>query len=384
MNNSLQWMSALYGVLIGLYPRRFRQEFADELHGVFIALAQDAASAGPWALLVFFLRELRDFPINLVRTHLEKNPMSQIFTVDSGRFMLRGVFAFVALWTTYNVAFYILMNNHGLFFLPASFFLDYDQVRGSSALLLLAVLSTSIIAAAISGTSFSAILGQRPRIHWLATLAIVTFLPWFVPFVVSILRPQMSLNRSSAELGPDLIWIITASVLLLVLIFGILMVMLLKEQPHFRWFTLAAMAVWVLLPMLSSEDFQITSILGISHLTMQLQRTLSNLILGACLAGAFGTLLQNKRKMLLLMIIGGLLYVFADYVFYQHHDWLMTTLFPTIDFATYENMTNAQFAMLEGVRSASIGLLFGLPLALVFVCLQKWKSPAALQPAAQS
>ncbi len=202
MNNSLRWMAALYDTLIWFYPREFKREFANELHSVFMALAQDAAAEGSPALIMFYLRELRDFPINLVRAHLEKNPMSQIFNADSGRFMLRGVLAFVVLLTTYSVAFFVLMNNHGIFFLPASFFLDYDQVRASS-LAPLATLSTSIIASAIAGTSFSAVLGQRPRIHWLATLAIVTFLPWFVPFVVSILRSQISSNRSSPELGPD-------------------------------------------------------------------------------------------------------------------------------------------------------------------------------------
>ncbi len=118
---------------------------------------------------------------------------------------------------------------------------------------------------------------------------------------------------------------------------------------------------------------------------MQFQRLLSNLVVGACLAGAFGILLQNPRKMLLLMFVGGLLYVLVDYVFYQKiYDWLMPMIFPMINFATFENITNDQFAMLEGARSATIGLLFGLPLVLIFIFLQKWKFPAALQPAVQS
>ena len=124
MNNSLQWMAAPYSALIRLYPREFRLEFEDELRSVFVALARDAASAGALALAVFCLRELRDFPINLLRTHLEKNPMSRIFDSESVRFILRGVVAFVVLLTTYNVAFYLIFSqifiHAGLFVKPVS------------------------------------------------------------------------------------------------------------------------------------------------------------------------------------------------------------------------------------------------------------------------
>lgn len=365
MSNSLQWMATFYGVLIRLYPRQFKREFADELLSVFIALAQDAASSGFLALTVFCLRELRDFPINLFRAHLENNPMTKIFDSDSWRFMLRGVFAFVALLVTYNVVFFLLVTNgSGMLFIP-TILLDYYYG--------LILLLGCAIASAMAGTVFAIILGERPRIRWSATLVVAVLLPRVVALVA------FGSNNGDVK---DSVEIRIAAMVLFALNCGLLLFMLLREQPRFHWLMLAILTVW-LPQVLTSEVFQLTPIVGVSEAQMQFQRILLNLAMGVCLAGVFGMLLQNSGKLLLFMMAGGLLYVLVDSVFSQQiYFWLIPMLSPLVNFSTTDTFTMEQFALLSGIVSASLGLLFGLPLILIFIWLRRWKSPAALQPSA--
>ncbi|MFW6070710.1 MAG: FG-GAP-like repeat-containing protein, partial [bacterium] len=60
----------LYPRLLRLYPRRFREEFAEEMADVFQERVQDAAADGQWrAVLAVLGRELRDWPLNCLREH---------------------------------------------------------------------------------------------------------------------------------------------------------------------------------------------------------------------------------------------------------------------------------------------------------------------------
>lgn len=388
MANSLRWLTVFYAGLIWLYPRRFKREFADELLSVFITLSQDAASAGFLALTVFCLRELRDFPVNLFRTHLEDNPMFKIFDSDSWRFLLRGVLAFVILITTYNLAFYLIINQinaMGAIFFPSVFPLEYYQA--------VIVLISWVIAAAISGTIFAVIVGEWPSLRWILTLAIVASLSWVIPYSILGINRQLSpavfgnsyFNANHlvispiTDFDPNSVWVKVAVLLIFVMIAAILAIMLFREQPRFRWFTLAAMGVW--LPgLLSSEIFGITAFLGLSKLPMEFQRVIVNFIIGGCMAGIFGILLQNRLKLVLLILAGGLLYVVADAVFYQQiYFQFLPVLFPTIDFVTMMDMTNEDFAMVSATTAAGIGLLFGLPLAAIFVWLRRGNPKTALQ-----
>lgn len=395
MNTSLQWMTALYGVLIRLYPGEFKREFADELHSVFTALAQDAASAGPLALVVFCLRELRDFPINLFHAHLEKNPMSRIFNADSVRFMLRGVFAFVVFLATYNVAFYLMMtqiDRNGTLFYSSGFLADTYQA--------LILLTAWVMAAAIGGTIFAVIMGERPRVHWLATLAIVTSLPWTIPYTILGLNGQLSpavfgLNsqfnpnqlelRSITDFEYGSIWVKAVALLLFIAICSILAFMLFREQTRFRWFVLATAAVW-LPQLLTSEAFHLTPMVSSMNETqLMIEGLLINLTLGALLAAMLGLLLKDRRKMVWLIAAGALLYPFVSDLFYQQiYFRLMPPLFPMINFVTLDNLTTEQLALLSGVASAATGLLFAIPLALIFAWLQNGKFPSPPEKALQA
>jgi hypothetical protein len=70
---------AFYRLLIRLYPRHFRDEFAEEMTAVFSEAITEAAQTTGLNLLLFCWRELRDYPFSLLRQHwrnLEASPMS--------------------------------------------------------------------------------------------------------------------------------------------------------------------------------------------------------------------------------------------------------------------------------------------------------------------
>jgi hypothetical protein len=62
------FFSIYYG-LLSLYPTDFRNEFGEEMAGVFANRLKDAGLQDPWALTVIFLRELYQMPLNLLREY---------------------------------------------------------------------------------------------------------------------------------------------------------------------------------------------------------------------------------------------------------------------------------------------------------------------------
>lgn len=67
MNNLIRLVIAVYAWLLNMYPRRFRDEFADEMLDMFRNWVMDAARDGPLALLRLCLRELGGLPFNILR-----------------------------------------------------------------------------------------------------------------------------------------------------------------------------------------------------------------------------------------------------------------------------------------------------------------------------
>jgi hypothetical protein len=101
MKRVLSFIAQIYGGLIKLYPLEFQKEFGEELQVVFSTMVGTAARKSKQALVLTCLQELCDFPILLVRTHLDENNMLKIFHSQPTRFAFRGAvgyslgFAFV-------------------------------------------------------------------------------------------------------------------------------------------------------------------------------------------------------------------------------------------------------------------------------------------------
>ena len=65
-------MEGIYSGLLRLYPRKFQQEFGDEMQVVFAFAVKEALSTGPLALLQLLFFEMLDFPFNLAIEHFSQ------------------------------------------------------------------------------------------------------------------------------------------------------------------------------------------------------------------------------------------------------------------------------------------------------------------------
>jgi hypothetical protein len=70
--NTIQHLTNGYERLLKLYPADFQAEFGEEMAGVFDSALQDVSHGGLFALTAVCLRELVDFPKNLLREYASK------------------------------------------------------------------------------------------------------------------------------------------------------------------------------------------------------------------------------------------------------------------------------------------------------------------------
>src|SRR5215207_4719989 len=87
-------LTKIYSYLIYLYPAAFRDEFQEQMLLDFSDMLTDAHQKGKFALLLFCLRELIDFPINLLRTHVERGGVFRILRSQPVNTGLRGAVGF--------------------------------------------------------------------------------------------------------------------------------------------------------------------------------------------------------------------------------------------------------------------------------------------------
>lgn len=87
MRTFLSLMISYYEYLLRLYPRSYREDFAEEMLADFSDLATEANEKGRLALLWFCFRELVDFPGSIIQIHLKYSRALKILRsrpVDTG------------------------------------------------------------------------------------------------------------------------------------------------------------------------------------------------------------------------------------------------------------------------------------------------------------
>lgn len=84
----------LYSFLLGLFPVSFRSEFREQMLLDFSDMAADAEAKGRSSLIRFCIRELLDFPVNLLHVHMKENRMLKILRFKPLNFGLRGAVGF--------------------------------------------------------------------------------------------------------------------------------------------------------------------------------------------------------------------------------------------------------------------------------------------------
>ncbi|HXQ39083.1 MAG TPA: hypothetical protein VN843_34105 [Anaerolineales bacterium] len=78
MKTFLSFLNKIYAHVLRWYSHSYCEEFAEEMLLDFSALAADAGRRGILSLILFCLRELIDFPLNLLRVYFEEGRIFKI------------------------------------------------------------------------------------------------------------------------------------------------------------------------------------------------------------------------------------------------------------------------------------------------------------------
>jgi len=84
----------LYHFLLRLYPAGFRNDFEEQMLLDFADMAVDAGKQGILSYFLFYLRELVDFPVNLLKVYLMEGSMFKILYSQAVRYGLRAAIGF--------------------------------------------------------------------------------------------------------------------------------------------------------------------------------------------------------------------------------------------------------------------------------------------------
>ncbi len=112
----------IYSLLVRLYPRPFRSEFEEQMLLDFADLARDAERQGWGTLLKFCLKELIDFPKNVLWTHLKDGGLIQLLRAQPVDHALRGALG-------YGVVFGLAVVISG--FVSLKLYIEDDSIVGN-------------------------------------------------------------------------------------------------------------------------------------------------------------------------------------------------------------------------------------------------------------
>jgi hypothetical protein len=281
----------LYAFLLRLYPRSHRENFADEMLLDLSDLMADAGRKGKLFLIKFCLRELVDFPMNLLKAHLESKSMNPAFQPQAARNILRIAFGFgIAL---------ALNTFGGIVAFVDQLHLDtiyHFTVQGTDIELALLNFSNLIVGPVLAALALLIVFPElRPVRHYLPVTALVFALP--IAFNdLRLLRLQLWESSSFIPLDSLLA---VGYVLLIGFGFGILASILSGERRKIPWLLLAGSFGYFLISWASA--FLMVSLRTdprpfVDFWQGVLSVGLRNILIGMALGLLLGLILEFKRQ----------------------------------------------------------------------------------------
>ena len=175
MNTLSRICNGAYALVLYLFPRGFQKKFGEELRGDFAALLEEARKISPWEFLAVCLRELRDLPMNLLRTHLEKKRVGVLWNSPTLRFSGRGALAFGLSFAGVNLL-QILLDDYFMRF-ASNYVKCFFMPSGCQGLVygLVPVLAWAV-ASVLAGGLFALLFTGRHQLWWFSSLAALAFM----------------------------------------------------------------------------------------------------------------------------------------------------------------------------------------------------------------
>ncbi len=255
MNAILSFLIKSYALLLRLFPPVYRQEFAEEMLLDFSDLAADAGKKGNLALMFFCLRELVDFPFNLLRIHSKEDSMTTAFRVGPAHAAFRSALALglaFAVMMTVGDCILTVMQDQGWSFLlrianAHGWHLDYSLIAE-----IILHFSALMVGALSAGILLTLCFHKTPHIKRYVLLGILGWAALLA--LLRITELLLKINNESLR-GIILIhsWIILAG-----LGFGAIFSLILQDRKKTPWLLLAgilgyyiarSLSLWILIPL---------------------------------------------------------------------------------------------------------------------------------------
>jgi hypothetical protein len=202
---------SVYSLVLRLYPGTFRNQFEEQMFLDFSDMAVDARRKGRISFILFCLRELIDFPFNLLIVYFKDGHMLKVLRSQPVNSGLRGSLGFgvafagltIATWRFRGWLFSMVepMSQR----LPAWYYEVLGDYDGDLLFLYVLLLSSSAFAGLILGVLLALLLGKRSQFF---DYVLAGMLGWFIPiaiFTVVLSQPfnsNLSLdNKYSSYLG---------------------------------------------------------------------------------------------------------------------------------------------------------------------------------------
>ncbi len=170
MDKLLLLLIKSFAFLLRLYPRSYRDEFAEEMLLDFSELATDAGKKGIWALALLCLHELVDFPISLLRICWREH-MVKILRSHPVNYGFRGALGFGVMFPlkTVLIGNFILealqspVDDSPILYLEGLYFDLFQTLHGTEIIRWLPGVLHSLVTGLFLGVMFALLFADRSK-----------------------------------------------------------------------------------------------------------------------------------------------------------------------------------------------------------------------------
>jgi hypothetical protein len=217
MNNILNLVIRIHDLFLRLYPKAFRSEFEGQMQLDFADLANDASRKGKLSIVLFGLRELIDFPVNLLEIHLKEGSAFKVIHSIPVNHALRGALGYgmvfaLAIPISEFVSLKLFIEDNSLVGnLQVLYFDLFHTEHGLELISWIPHAVASLLSGLVLGIFFAVLFVDRSKygryilagmLGWFLHDAVATLL-WFSADLVFFLggRQVIYLNRTEAVLS---------------------------------------------------------------------------------------------------------------------------------------------------------------------------------------
>lgn len=178
----------IYGWLLGLYPAAYKKEFREQMLMDFADMVTAAEEKGKPSILLLCVREMFDFPFNLLLSHWQTGAIFQVFRFQPVNSGLRTALGFgigfaAAALVIWNVSAWLLTAlDYQISYISVWIYDTFRNENGTALLWNMIILIATALESISFGLVFALGIGRGRSF---ARYMVVGSVGWFIPFAFS-------------------------------------------------------------------------------------------------------------------------------------------------------------------------------------------------------